>query len=205
MGRIPRLIKSGAETQILSAASKLFSRYGYNGVSTRDIASEASVNEVTIYRHFPRKRDLYLAVLDTELQQIKLRGDLLGRLADAPDARGALQRVFELISSSLLQRPDLLRLLQFSSLELGEEMDAMLRLYLGEPVELITRYLDPWLQRGELRGSNAKSLVLAQVSIVLSHGALQRLFLRDGSGPDALFQALCEACEITPEKSSSAG
>ncbi|WP_420238868.1 TetR/AcrR family transcriptional regulator [Telmatobacter bradus] len=198
-------MKNGAEAQILSAASKLFSRYGYNGVSTRDIASEASVNEVTIYRHFPRKRDLYIAVLDTELQQIKLRGDLLGRLADAPDARVALQRVFELISSSLLQRPDLLRLLQFSSLELGEEMDAMLRLYLGEPVELITRYLDPWLQRGELHCSSAKSLVLAQVSIVLSHGVLHRLFLRDDTGPDALFQSLCEACEIKTDEAYNAG
>lgn len=199
MGKIPRLVKNSAEPQILNAAARLFARYGYNGVSTRDIAAEASVNEVTIYRHFPRKRDLYVAVLDAELQQIKLRGDLLGRLADAPDAQAALQRVFELVSATLLQRPDLLRLLQFSALELGEEMDAMLRLYLGELVELITRYLDPWVQRGELNCRNAKSLVLAVISIVLSHDALHRLFLRDGSGPDALFQAFFEACELNVE------
>ncbi len=49
--------------------------FGYNGVSTRDIAAGAGVNEVTIYRHYPRKRDLYVAVLDAELQQVKLRGD----------------------------------------------------------------------------------------------------------------------------------
>lgn len=200
MGKIPRLAKNSAEPQILNAASRLFASFGYNGVSTRDIATAAGVNEVTIYRHFPRKRDLYVAVLDTELQQIKLRGDLLGRLAEALDAHTALQRVFELVSATLLQRPDLLRLLQFSALEMGDEMDAMLRLYLGELVELITRYLEPWVQRGELNCNNAKSLVLAIVSIVLSHGALHRLFLRDGSGPDALFQALFDACEMTVEK-----
>ena len=37
----------------------MFANFGYNGVSTRDIANGAGVNEVTIYRHFPRKRDLY--------------------------------------------------------------------------------------------------------------------------------------------------
>ena len=60
MGKIPRLAKNSAEPQILNAASRLFASFGYNGVSTRDIATAAGVNEVTIYRHFPRKRDLYV-------------------------------------------------------------------------------------------------------------------------------------------------
>ena len=71
--------KGQAEARILSSAAGMFANFGYNGVSTRDIASSAGVNEVTIYRHFPRKRDLYVAVLDAELQQVKLRGDLLAR------------------------------------------------------------------------------------------------------------------------------
>ena len=77
--------RGGAEERILLGAADLFAKLGYNGVSTRDIAIRASVNEVTIYRHYPRKRDLYLAVLDAELQQVKLRGDLLGRIAEAAD------------------------------------------------------------------------------------------------------------------------
>jgi hypothetical protein len=139
-------------------------------------------------------------VLDAELQQVKLRGDLLGHLAEAADARAALTRVFELIVSTLLHRPELLRLLQYGALERGDELDLLLRRHLGELVEVITRYLDPWVKRGELRCSSTKQLVLAQIAIVLSHGTLHRLFLRDGTGPEAMFQALTEACEIGVEK-----
>ncbi|MGA8628913.1 MAG: helix-turn-helix domain-containing protein, partial [Terracidiphilus sp.] len=66
--RSPNPGKGDAESRILASAAEMFARFGYNGVSTRDIASSAGVNEVTIYRHYPRKRDLYFAVLDTELQ-----------------------------------------------------------------------------------------------------------------------------------------
>ena len=75
----------GAGERILTTATELYARFGYNGVSTRDVASAAQVNEVTVYRHFPRKHDLYLAVLESELQQLRFRGDLLARIADAPD------------------------------------------------------------------------------------------------------------------------
>jgi len=70
--------------RILSTATDLFARFGYNGVSTRDIASAAQVNEVTVYRHYPRKHDLYVAVLESELQQVYFRGDLLARIAKPP-------------------------------------------------------------------------------------------------------------------------
>ena len=53
-----------------ASAAGMFANFGYNGVSTRDIAAGAGVNEVTIYRHYPRKRDLYVAVLDAELQEV---------------------------------------------------------------------------------------------------------------------------------------
>ena len=81
MARTSNSGKGGAEARILASAAGMFANFGYNGVSTRDIATSAGVNEVTIYRHYPRKRDLYVAVLDAELQEVKLRGDLLARIA----------------------------------------------------------------------------------------------------------------------------
>jgi AcrR family transcriptional regulator len=200
MSKTPRLVKGSTEAQILASAATLFARNGYNGVSTRDIAAGAGVNEVTIYRHYPRKRDLYVAVLDSELQQVKLRGDLLARLAEATDARMVMVRAFELIASSLTHNADLLRLMQFSALELGEDIEPLLRRHLSELVEVVARYLEPWVSRGELRCGNAKALVLAQVSIVVSHRSLQRLFLRDGSGPEVLFNALAASCVLGIEQ-----
>src|ERR1035437_4911122 len=93
--------KIGAEARILATAAVQFSLHGYHGVSTREIASAAEVNEVTIYRHYPRKRDLYLAVLGAELQRVHLRGELLARVAEAPNGRAALGCSFELITTTL--------------------------------------------------------------------------------------------------------
>ena len=184
--------KGEAQARILSSAAGMFANFGYNGVSTRDIANGAGVNEVTIYRHFPRKRDLYVAVLDAQLQQVKLRGDLLARIAEAQDAKMAVARTYELIAATLSNRQDLLRLMQYCSLELGDDIDPLLRRHLGELVEVIARYLDPWVSKGELRCPSAKTLVLSLVAIILCHRSLHRLFSSDGASPEALFKAYAE-------------
>ena len=41
--------------QLLSAAARVYARYGYRGSTTRRIADEAGVNEVTIFRQFGTK------------------------------------------------------------------------------------------------------------------------------------------------------
>lgn len=51
------------ETKILLAATKLFSEHGYAGVSTRKIAEEAGVNELTLFRTFRSKSNLLQAVI----------------------------------------------------------------------------------------------------------------------------------------------
>jgi TetR/AcrR family transcriptional regulator len=186
--------RGSAEERILAQAAALFAQFGYNGVSTREIAASAGVNEVTIYRHYPRKRDLYLAVLSAELQRVHLRGELLTRLAEAQSGREALACTFELIATTLLQQPQLLRLLGYSALELSEDLDPLLRRHLGEMVEVVARYLEPWIARGELRCANAKTLVLTLIAIVLSRGPLRRVFLGDTASLTALFETYSEFC-----------
>ncbi|MGA3265082.1 MAG: TetR/AcrR family transcriptional regulator [Terracidiphilus sp.] len=175
--------------RILSTATDLFARFGYNGVSTRDIASAAQVNEVTVYRHYPRKHDLYVAVLESELQQVYFRGDLLARIAEASDGRTALARTFELLAKTLMHKPEILRLLQYSALELNENFDPLVRRHLGELVEVLARYLEPWVKRGELRCTNAKTVILTLIGIVISHNSLQRVFMSERLSPDRMFEA----------------
>lgn len=186
--------RGNTEERILATAAALFAQFGYNGVSTREIAASAEVNEVTIYRHYPRKRDLYVAVLGAELQRVHLRGELLTRLAEAANGRAALACTFELISTTLLQQPQLIRLLGYSALELSEDLDPLLRKHLGELVEVVSRYLEPWIQRGELRCANAKTLVLTLIAIILSRGPLRRVFPGDASSTNTLFETYSEFC-----------
>ncbi len=52
-----------SEKKILVAATKLFSEFGYSGISTRKIAEQAGVNELTIFRIFKSKSNLLQAVI----------------------------------------------------------------------------------------------------------------------------------------------
>lgn len=188
--------KGATQGRILATAASRFALLGYHGVSTRDIAAEAGVNEVTIYRHYPRKRDLYLAVLDAELGKVSLHGDLLARIAEAGDGRAALARTFELILKALTSSPQFLRLLQYGALEVSEDLDSLLRKHLGEPVKVISRYLEPWIGRGQLRCANPEALVLTLIAIVLCHQPLNRVFPSRASGPESMFEAYAEICVV---------
>jgi AcrR family transcriptional regulator len=59
--RLPRVQR---REQILVAATEAFGRAGFASTSLDDIASEARVSRVILYRHFDSKADLYRAVLD---------------------------------------------------------------------------------------------------------------------------------------------
>ena len=186
--------KTDTQGRILGAAAGLFAKAGYRGTSTRDIATAASVNEVTLFRYYPRKRDLYIAVLDAELQKITLRGDLLARIADAQNSGAALAHTFELMVVTLADKPELVRLVQYGALELNSDFDPILRHHVGQLLEVVSGYLDPWIMRGDLRCNSSKALVLALIAIILVHDPLDRIFSVDGVGRNALFDVYAQLC-----------
>lgn len=47
------------EQDIINAATKLFSQYGYTGTTTLTIAQEANVAEKTLFKYFHTKKELY--------------------------------------------------------------------------------------------------------------------------------------------------
>lgn len=178
----------GAGERILANAMTLFSQHGYNGVSTREIAAAAHVNEITVFRHYPHKRDLYLAVMNSALRQLHLRGDLLSGIAESSDAQTALARTFELIAKTMMEKPEILRLLQYSALELGTDFDPLVRRHLSEFVEVTARYLEPWIKAGEVHCANSKNLVFIFIAIIASYSSIQRVFSVEGLEPDEMFE-----------------
>jgi AcrR family transcriptional regulator len=61
---VRRLPRAQRREQILAAATEAFARSGFAATSLDDIAAEAAVTRVILYRHFESKSDLYQAVLD---------------------------------------------------------------------------------------------------------------------------------------------
>ena len=63
-GTGPRMRRDERRDQLLTIAQRLFATEGYHHVSMDDIADRARVSKPVLYRHFPSKLDLYLAVVD---------------------------------------------------------------------------------------------------------------------------------------------
>jgi AcrR family transcriptional regulator len=59
-----RLSRAQRREQILGAATEAFTDWGFSGTNLDDIATEAGVTRVILYRHFDSKADLYQSVLD---------------------------------------------------------------------------------------------------------------------------------------------
>jgi TetR/AcrR family transcriptional regulator len=62
-GKRPARRRDGPTTtkQILAAAEKLFARYGFDAVSTNQLAAEAGIAIGALYHHFPSKEAVYAA------------------------------------------------------------------------------------------------------------------------------------------------
>lgn len=59
-----RLRRAERREQILTAATRAFARAGFTATGLDDIAAEAAITRVILYRHFESKADMYRAVLD---------------------------------------------------------------------------------------------------------------------------------------------
>jgi AcrR family transcriptional regulator len=101
------------QNRILKAALETFSKHGYTGATTREIAKRAGVTEVTLFRHFPSKE--------------RLLGEVVCKYLPGPDFaqfvtnakkleyRQALESIAHFFLEGLRQNEDLIRILYMES------------------------------------------------------------------------------------------
>lgn len=78
MARLTRAeAKTRTRERLLDAARRLFLEHGYAATSMEEIAQDAGVTKAAIYRHFPSKQDLFLALRQrsTRLADVSPLGD----------------------------------------------------------------------------------------------------------------------------------
>jgi len=106
---VPRTRSYGDLTRrrILEAAERVFSRDGFQGATTREIAREAQVNEVTLFRHFRTRDDL---LRETILYRTIAPEELLNSKASwKSDLPGQLEEYVRKYYALLLEREALVR------------------------------------------------------------------------------------------------
>src|SRR5258707_1167511 len=96
----PLLRLASARERIDRTAYELFSRYGVRAVGVDTISARSGVAKMTLYRHYPSKKDLALAFLRRR-EELWTRSWLqqeVERLAHTPAAR--LLAVFDVFDNS---------------------------------------------------------------------------------------------------------
>jgi AcrR family transcriptional regulator len=71
------------QDEILEAAARLFAQHGYSNTDTQLLADKLGVGKGTLYRYFPSKRDLFLAVVDRVMRVLREEVDaVMAGIAD---------------------------------------------------------------------------------------------------------------------------
>ena len=161
--------------QILATAVNLFSRNGFRGTTTKEIARAAGVSEAMVFRHFATKEALYGAILDDKSCREGVgkfpweKNELLQKaLAERNDFE-----VFYQIALSALEKHEssenFLRLLFYSALEEHELADRFFGDFVTQVYEFIGEYISRRQADGALRSIEPRVAVRACLGMLIHH------------------------------------
>ena len=165
--------KKSTEDRIIEAAVKLFSRHGFTRTSTCEIARSSGFNQITLFRHFPHKEDLFWAATESCFRPLRISGQLRVRLESDEDPRIVLPQLVTFFFGTIYYRPEMLRfiyLLLFET-EHAEMAEALVRKHLTPIFRPICEYFARCAGKGLIRKlePSAVALTLA-ASVVAQHG-----------------------------------
>ena len=142
--RIKRADARRNEKTLLDAAAEVFVASGVDA-PIRDIATKAGVGTATIYRHFPTRADLIIAVYRHQVEGLAQAGPDLLASAETPYA--ALRRWVDLFVDFLVTKHGLAAVLQSDD----SCFDSLHAYFLERLVPVCTELLDATVASGEIR------------------------------------------------------
>jgi len=166
--------KSVTEERIVEAAAQLFARHGFKAATTREIAQLADINEVTLFRYFLRKPDLFCAALASRLGRVKLGPELQASLAMDEDPAIVVPGIVTFLLKSLADQPELHRLLHAAAFELPGA-DKVIREHLGPILDAVSAYFQRCAEKGVIHRVPASLATLGILGTVTAHYLLRQL------------------------------
>ena len=149
-----------ARARVLKAATALFAAKGFHETSTREVACKARVNEITIFRQFKNKQELYLQVLNSKLG-VMVPESLLPLLRSSGNSEDVLLSLAENLEQLL--DPVFLRLVFYAALEKPELLKKCYSPRLASFHEILGEYMQQRIEDGELR--NAEPLLMGRALV----------------------------------------
>lgn len=159
---------------IADAATKLFARHGFAGVSTRRIATEAGINEALLYKYFPNKEALYTEIIERKIAQESRSFDL--SILDGDDDREILRRVAVWFLRNIGKDNTFLRLMLFSALEDHRLSSMFFQSRMGGVGMKLMQYFENRMRQGAFRALKPKVAIKAFLGMIMHHSMTLQLF-----------------------------
>jgi len=173
--------KNSTKDRIVEAAVQLFSRQGFAGSSTHEIARLAGVSEVTVFRHFPRKKDLFWTATESRLRRLRVSKELRRRLDADENPQTALPGVVALLVETFHNQPEMVRMLYLSLFELEHGAERILRKYLVPFFQPLREYLSRCALKGLARDLDPSIAALALITSIVAHPGLYRVVTNEAA------------------------
>jgi len=135
--------------KILETALKLFSQKGYLGATTKEIAKEAGIAEVTLFRYFPSKELLFGEVINTYSFLPTLK-ELLKNFEKEPYEK-ALKRIAYEFIKVLETKKELIKIMHSEMQRYPEEIKKIHENIVEKTIDLLSEYLKNLQKKGVLR------------------------------------------------------
>jgi TetR/AcrR family transcriptional regulator len=169
---------SDRRTQLLDTALNVFSQKGFNGTTTKEIATAAGVTEAIIFRHFPTKQALYQAVLESGMAC----GDFEKWMAEAQscmdqeDDLGLFRAIATAIIQGLRADARMERVLLFAALEGHDQGLTHFRSFSMPVFEVLRDYLARRQRAGALADFHPGLILSAISGMAQRYAMLTQLF-----------------------------
>jgi TetR/AcrR family transcriptional regulator len=173
-----RLPASDRRLQLVETALDFFSRKGFGGTTTKEIAAAAGVTEAIIFRHFPTKQDLYNAVLDRHRNACEMSECMAQwkNCMDRNDDEGLVRNIIEKIIEAYRRDLRMHRVLLFAALE-GHETGLERNRQISFPIfELLCQYILRRQSEGALREGHPGAVVAAIAGMASHYATMTQMF-----------------------------
>jgi AcrR family transcriptional regulator len=190
-----RLSRDERRDRIVEAALRTFSRCGYRGATTRELAQAARITEVTLFRYFPTKEKLFGAVIEKYSILPILRAELAG-LSQGGDARATLRSLGRRFLEVLQERQDIIRVMVSESAGNPRQARMLFRQGPGRFLEDISKMLGIFSERGEIRRVDLKIASRGVLGLFFSFIQMQEIFFAKETDAIGLDRAANELSDL---------
>jgi TetR/AcrR family transcriptional regulator len=159
--------------QLIETALDVFSRKGFDGATTKEIAVEAGVTEAIIFRHFPTKQALYTAVVQAKRDPAELEAWMAAvkSFTERSDDAGLFREIARVILACYRDDPRHERVMLYAALEGHRQTLVEHRRFSMPIMKLLTDYVARRQREGALKPGPPKAVILA-IAGMASHFAM---------------------------------